>query len=76
MEAVAAGVQSVNSLEELQQRMRNVEGQLTTLVFWGGSWCRKCTALKPKFVSLSQILTEQHDGALQFIYADAKAVGA
>jgi len=76
MEAVAAGVQSVNSLEELHRLTADVEG-LMTLIFWGGAWCRKCTALKPKFVSLSQILMQEYSSsALQFVYADAKAVGS
>ena len=44
------------------------------VAFWGGSWCRKCTALKPAFVKTAAVLSEQFEGRIQCIYCGAKAI--
>ena len=74
MEAVAAGVVEVRSTEEWIQAADST-GEKMTVVFWGGPWCRKCQALKPKFVKLAGRFNKE-GGDQQFIYADAKRVGA
>jgi thiol-disulfide isomerase/thioredoxin len=76
LEALAAGVIGVESLEQWEKLIaeNNADGHVS-VVFWGGSWCRKCMALKPKYVKLAGEMTkEATEGTLRFYYADARGV--
>jgi len=76
LEALAAGVIGVESLEQWEKLIaeNNADGHVS-VVFWGGSWCRKCMALKPKYVKLAGEMTEEAtEGTLRFYYADARGV--
>ena len=74
MEAIADGVIHMDSRQEFEQKcVMDTTGRLM-VVFWGGSWCRKCTALKPEFVKLTVELTREYGKNILSAYCDAKAI--
>lgn len=75
LEEIAAGVKEIVSKEEWEAVVaQSTQEDLVAVVFWGGSWCRKCQALKPKFVSLAANLGNEQAGKLRFYYADARSI--
>jgi len=75
MEAIAAGVIQIDRRHDFEDTVvKDASGRLI-VVFWGGAWCRKCTALKPEFVKLTAEVTQEYGGdAVRAAYCDAKLI--
>ena len=75
LEQVLVGVEEIESKAEWDAAVaQTTREDKIAVVFWGGSWCRKCMVIKPKFVQLAASLGKELPGKLRFFYADARAV--
>jgi len=48
IEAIAAGVVQIDTRQDFEEKVLHDQSDRLMVIFWGGPWCRKCTALKPE----------------------------
>jgi len=74
IEAIAAGVVQIDSRQDFEEKVLHDQSDRLMVIFWGGPWCRKCTALKPEFVKLTAELSKVHGDNILCAYCDSKAI--
>eukprot|EP00291_Cryptomonas_curvata_P007994 CAMPEP_0172184812 /NCGR_PEP_ID=MMETSP1050-20130122/19798_1 /TAXON_ID=233186 /ORGANISM="Cryptomonas curvata, Strain CCAP979/52" /LENGTH=160 /DNA_ID=CAMNT_0012858681 /DNA_START=114 /DNA_END=596 /DNA_ORIENTATION=+ len=74
LEALNAGVLEIDSEEKWTTVVLDAPRDRLVAVLWGSKDCRKCKALKPRFIKLAAGLVDNLPDT-EFHYVDARSVG-
>lgn len=75
LEAINAGVLDIVGEDAWREEVIGAPPDRLVAVLWGSKDCRKCKALKPKFIKLGAELKREITSDTIFRYVDARAVG-